>query len=158
MGNIRRILVPVDFSPPSRAAVRYAGQLAQELGATIDLLHIWRPPTFIPAGLMVVVPGAADHQSLESLAETEIAESMHALVAELKAERGIEARLRVGFQPGSPADPIVELAERGEFDLIVMGTHGRTGVARLFLGSVAERVARLSHCPVLIVPAPAAAA
>lgn len=151
---IRQILVPIDFSPGSRAALDYAGFLARSLGATIDLLHVWRPPAYVPAGLLVVIPGSADRATLEQLAESEIAKQMKATITELEHDQGIHARLRLGIDAGNPADSIVQLAERGHFDLIVMGTHGRTGVARLLLGSVAERVARLAPCPVLVVPAP----
>lgn len=136
--QVRRILVPVDFSPCSRAALEYAEDLAESLGASVDLLHVW-------AGLY--------HHSLETeplalFAHSELAREMEALLAELE-QRGIDAHGRL--EQGSPREAIVRAAGEGKYDLIIMGTHGRTGLAHLFLGSVAESVFRRAPCPVLTI-------
>jgi nucleotide-binding universal stress UspA family protein len=137
---VRRILVPVDFSPCSRAALNYAADLGGSLGASVDLLHVW-------AGLY--------HHSLEGeplalFAHSELAQEMETLLAELE-RRGIDAHGRLAM--GTPREAIVRAATDGKYDLIIMGTHGRTGLAHLFLGSVAESVFRRAPCPVLTIRA-----
>jgi nucleotide-binding universal stress UspA family protein len=144
--GLTRILVPTDFSPPSAAALAAAKELATRFGASIHLLHVLEDPYatasfaaevygYIPPGLKESWQRAAEKQMLTVFPE---------------AERGpFRAGTAVVF--GSPARTIVEYANQNGFDLIVMGTHGRGGVAHLLLGSVAERVVRTAPCPVLTV-------
>ena len=89
---------------------------------------------------------------MEELARTTAGAHMKALAERLRDQGVAEVHSRVGI--GSPAHEIVELAELGHFDLIIMGTHGRTGVAHAVLGSVAEKVVRRARCPVLTVRSP----
>jgi nucleotide-binding universal stress UspA family protein len=127
--QIRRILVPVDCSSCSRAALQFAGGLATSLGAQIDVLFV--AETADEAGL-----ARARQELHEFVASTEIPKS--AAVAE-RVESG-DARER-----------IVAIARRDGFDVIALGTHGRTGRPRMLAGSVAESVVRTSSCPVITV-------
>jgi nucleotide-binding universal stress UspA family protein len=148
--TITRILVPTDFSVHSEAAVRYATDLADHLGATVSLLHVLDDP-FV-SGAWPVEAFAADAAGfLQELAD-DGRKRLAALVAALR-ERGIAADAEV--ITGSPSTAIVEQALQGHYDLIVMGTHGRTGLSHAVIGSVAERVQRKARCPVLTVKADA---
>jgi nucleotide-binding universal stress UspA family protein len=151
--TIKKILVPVDFSEGAQAALAQAATMARTFHASIDLLHVWQPPPLIPFPV-VVVPSGADSTpvNMEELARTTAGAQMKELAARLRDQGVAEVHSLVGI--GSPAHEIVELAELGHFDLIVMGTHGRTGVAHAVLGSVAEKVVRRAKCPVLTVRSP----
>lgn len=148
MTTIRRILVPVDFSDGAQPALALAATMARTFGASIELLHIWQPPSLIPL-TTVIVPTSPEAQPLnvEELARSTAGAQMKELATRLREQGVKQVQSRVGI--GSPAHEIVELAELGHFDLIVMGTHGRTGFAHAVLGSVAEKVVRRAKCPVL---------
>lgn len=136
------ILVPIDFSAHAERALDYACELASKVGATVRLVHAVAAP---PVGLQV----ALSEEILENLV-TEHREALDKLVA---ARRGSvtasfgEATVEVG----DPRDTIVRTAEAVKADLIVMGTHGRRGLSRVVMGSVAEDVIRHAPCPVLVV-------
>lgn len=149
-----RILVPTDFSAPSDAALEYARILAGRFGASLHLLHVvgdqfLRQP-FGAETYMPDTPGALAgviNEAQEKLA--------HRIT---DADR---ARLRATTEVvvGNSAPMIVDYAADNGFDLIVMGTHGRSGLAHLLMGSVAEKVVRAARCPVMTVrEAPAKAA
>jgi nucleotide-binding universal stress UspA family protein len=151
--TITKILVPVDFSPHAERAFHYAKTLAHRLGATLALLHVvedpfvtgaWSPEVYVPN-----VP-----ELLENLISG--AERQLATLKESSAALGLTAETAV--ITGRPANAIVEHAKDGGFDLIVMGTHGRTGLSHVVMGSVAERVVRKAPCPVLTMRAAEAAA
>ncbi len=148
--DIRRILVPVDFTPEATTAIAYAGAFAQAFGAAITLLHVYDVPDLMAA----IVPGADVSTDLES---TRLAweRELERRRAELRARA---ADVQVLIRPGAPAKEIVQLAAQGQFDLIVMGTHGRSGLDRLLVGSVAESVLRRAPCAVVIVRPPVASA
>ncbi len=144
--SLHRILVPTDFSAPSAAALAMARELAARFGASIQLIHVLDDPYaagsyapevygYVPAGL---------REAWQRTAETQ-------LLAVFPAREREPFRATSAVVFGSPARTIVEYADTNGFDLIVMGTHGRSGVAHLLLGSVAERVVRTAHCPVLTV-------
>jgi universal stress protein A len=144
MISIRKILVPVDFSEHSREALRYACDLAGRYGAALTLLHVLElpPRTAGPDGYLLFEAEAGD-----ALREP-LEQQLHLLQQELTAGGTTsDARLI----PGRPASEIVRAAAEGGYDLVVMGTHGRTGLGRALLGSVAERVVRRARCPVLTV-------
>jgi nucleotide-binding universal stress UspA family protein len=144
MSRIARILVPTDFSPGSERAATYAVELAETLGASVLLLHTWELPVYaVPDG---AVSFGADVMSRVEVAVTKEAE---ALAAKLRTPR-VDVQARA--VQGPPAFEIVRRAPELGVDLIVMGTHGRTGLAHVLLGSVAERVVRTSTIPVLTVP------
>ena len=143
-GVIRRILVPSDFSPASRPAFMKALSLAKQNRAQLVVAHVLTP----------VMPTADGYVSPQVYAQIE-AESrryakkhIDALLAKAK-QTGVRARGLL--LQGAPADWIVRAARGQHADLIVMGTHGRTGFARFLLGSVASRVVSQAACPVLTV-------
>jgi universal stress protein A len=150
MLQIRKILVPIDFSPCSSKATDYAVELAEALGAHLTLLHICSEPHLAP------LPDAAlgmeaVYESWTKLLEMRRDSAIRSLAGALAgyADRGVE--MTYAIRDGHPAETTLELARDDAFDLIVMGTHGHTGLKHVFLGSVAERVVRLSNVPVLTV-------
>lgn len=151
MPKLNRILVPVDFSDCSRAALDYAETLSKTFSATVDLIHVWEVPPYIPPEAMVGVPGH-DTQTLADVAHGSAEKEMRRFVKELEDE-GVKVE-RTLLDSGDPGRTIVEVAEKEHYDMIVLGTHGRTGLSHLLMGSVAERVVRHAPCPVLTVRAP----
>jgi nucleotide-binding universal stress UspA family protein len=145
MADIRRILAPTDFSEHARPALRYAVELAQKVGAELILLHVV-PDTILalPDAVMPTPAPLADLSALtaagrEGLANIVAAENLDAL------------NPRTEVRVGSPAAEIVAAAADLRADLICISTHGRGGLARVILGSVAEAIVRQAPCPVLTV-------
>ncbi|MGZ3440247.1 MAG: universal stress protein [Polyangia bacterium] len=153
MITIKKILLPVDFSECAEPAIALALEMARKFGASVELLHVWQPPPLIPLP-MVVIPSSPESQpiNMEELARTTAGAQMKELVDRLRDHGVGEVLSRVAV--GSPAHEIVDLAELGHFDLIVMGTHGRSGLMHAVMGSVAEKVVRRAKCPVLTVRPP----
>lgn len=149
--SIKKILVPIDFSEGSQAALELAATFAKTFGASLELLHVWAPPTMVPMPLVVVTSQAEQPMTLEELARTTAGTQMKDLVDPLK-KQGLEVHSRVAI--GTPAREIADLAGLGHFDLVVMGTHGRGLLGHALLGSVAEKVVRHAPCPVLTVRLP----
>lgn len=145
---LQRILVPVDFSPSSRAALEYAYGLASRFGSRVVVLHVWQPPYFASPDLMIARPDAAHTPILEWMKD-ESEKALAAFLDALAAPAGVKMERRL--EPGDPWDVIRRTLGAEAFDLLVMGTHGRTGVERLLMGSVAEKVVRTSPIPVLTV-------
>lgn len=147
MAAFNKILVPVDFSECSSAALKQALMLRETLGARVEVVHSFDVPTFIPPHVVVMM-GEVD-ATLSEHAERHANEQLR----EFLDRQGVPADSQVTSKVllGPPAPTILEAAEEGHFDLIVMGTHGRTGLPRLFMGSTAEKVLRHAHCPVLTV-------
>lgn len=143
-----RILVPVDFSDCSRAAVEYAATLAKRLGAEVDVMHVLETPHYVASQVMV-------HLSLDEFERSQAGTAMKELLSTLE-ERGL-LRVRGRLESGEACSSILQVAEKEPYDLIVMGTHGRTGLSHLLMGSVAEKVVRQARCPVLTVRSPPAA-
>ncbi len=141
-----RILVPTDFSPASDAAVHYARALAETFGATLRLLHVLEDPAastaFVADGYAVDTPDI--REALLTHARKCLA---RALPLTDRARFHVTSEALVGM----PAATIVDYAAATGANLIVMGTHGRTGLAHLLMGSVAEHVVRTAPCPVLTV-------
>ena len=145
MPTITKILIPVDFSEHSERALTYASDLARSLGATAHLVHVY-PTTVYVAPPMIpgpVVFGQFRDESQRAFDE---------LLQRARAEHSIE--LTGSLLEGVPHVEILRCAKDVAADLIVMGTHGRTGIEHLLLGSVAERVVRGSPVPVITVPQP----
>jgi nucleotide-binding universal stress UspA family protein len=143
---VRSILVPVDFSQNSRKAVQYAHALARRLGASLRMLHCYEPPGFAyTSGDAAAGPTYV------------VEEERRAVQAELErwssASEWGSLPIESSFVDGAPVKTILTLAE--QHDLIVMGTHGRTGLARFLIGSVAYGVLKQSRKPVLVIPIPA---
>jgi nucleotide-binding universal stress UspA family protein len=152
MPKVQRVLVPVDFSDCSRAALDYAALLAAEFGADIDVLHVWESPLYASPETMIYLGDRAT-QTLADFARTQAGKLMEELMAKLVLRQGV-GRVQGRLESGRPFQVIVSVAQEGAYDLVVMGTHGRTGFSRLATGSVAERVVRMAPCPVLTVRAP----
>ena len=136
--KITRILVPVDFSDPSRLALSHACALAAAHGATITGLHVGEP----------LHP---DYIFDTSFLERKIIEHAEKSLTDLLKKFCAGLRFRKEMRFGHPVETIVLSAQKMKASLIVIGTHGRTGMKHMLLGSVAERVARQAPCPVLIV-------
>lgn len=137
-----RILVPTDFSPGSRLAVDYAVQLARRLGASIHLLHVTEDPSIAGMWTEAYVDLAQIRKERESGARH--------LMDKLLREIG-PAAVTDEIAAGPVARTITDAAADRQAGLIVMGTHGRTGLAHVLVGSVAEQVMRMAGCPVLTV-------
>lgn len=149
MTEIKRILVPTDFSEPADAALTYALDLAAKLGARVTLIHVFDDP--FANGIYT-----GEYMPMPAEMRAEIIADLRRKLAEAVARRGhSEMNPEVLF--GSTARTIVDGASERNVDLIVMGTHGRGGMAHLLLGSVAERVVRTASCPVLTIRCKAAA-
>jgi universal stress protein A len=141
---IRNILVPTDFSAASQEAVRYAYELATGLGATLNIVHVLENP-FAPGAFMEMYspPPAEYFTDLERQAEERL---RHVLTDDERQK----VRAVLSTRLGVPSAEILDrLEETPTIDLVVMATHGRGGVARLVMGSVADKVVRGAPCPVL---------
>lgn len=148
----KRILLATDFSEPADHALSYALSLANAFGAHLDIIHV--VPEVAPAPVGPLVAAAPISPPAVSLSERQdlVRPHLESLVERCRAE-GLSAGGEVlGHVGGSLYRPIVEAASERSADLIVVGTHGRSGLDRLLLGSVAEGVIRHSSVPVLTVP------
>jgi universal stress protein A len=141
---VRRILVPTDFSDTADLALGVALDFARAFGARIDIAHVSAPAMVLPPPIDVVSLPALFPDSSGKLEEAVQARVQRVRAAGLEAE---ETNLQ-----GNAAAEIVRHAQESGTDLIVMGTHGRSGLAHAVMGSVAERVVHKAHCPVLVVP------
>jgi nucleotide-binding universal stress UspA family protein len=149
MYKVAKILVPVDFSSCSRSALVHALSLASQLGATIHTLHVTQLPHFKNE------PRITSERGTTTLREYAVEEARAELTAFLEGlEPEQRSKLTTMFDVGSPRDCILGRAKRDGYDLIVMGTHGRTGRVHSLAGSVAESVVRMAPCPVLTVRDP----
>ncbi|HEX5106855.1 MAG TPA: universal stress protein [Vicinamibacterales bacterium] len=151
MARITRILVPTDFSETSDLALQYAKSLAEALGASLHVLHVFEDPYvigtfspevygYVPEGWRETALQAAQDNLLKRFPESE--------------QRRFSGSAQV--VTGNAVKTILGYAEQEHIDLIVMGTHGRSGVAHLLIGSVAEKVVRAASCPVLTIRHPEA--
>jgi len=141
----RRILHPSDFSSASRAAFRKAIDMAKASRAELLLVHVVSPVVPVP-GDGYVSPEMYDQLSASSRAWAQ--KRLDSLVAQAKKSR---ARVKGFILEGAASDEIVRFARARRVELIVMGTHWRKGIAKLFVGSVADRVVAAATCPVLTV-------
>lgn len=146
MPQIQRLMLATDFSPHARAALRYAAELSARLGAPLMIANAY----LVPA---VPLPEGAIIPSADTLAD-----------AMTRTARALESETRTAIElgaigvtstvvEGTPAAELVKLARDRGIDLIIMGTHGRSGFARAIVGSVADKVVRTASCPVLVVHA-----
>ena len=141
MARFETLLVPHDFSGDADAALDAAVELAMRLGASLHLLHVYQQPVDVLSPYGVAVPPNVGPE-LRSAALRRL-EQLAARISGLQVESHVAE--------GPPALAIAEQARELGADLVVMGTHGRTGLRHLLLGSVAERTMRAAHCPVLTV-------
>lgn len=141
--KIKKILCPVDFSAPCNLAVKYAKELALLFNSTLHLLHV------------VEHLHGNEHYMILQITPQEIAEKMkkeaeerlHSVAKKIKKV----PRIKTEVCEGRAFVEIIKTARKDNIDLIIMGSHGRTGLSHVLIGSVAERVVRKAHCPVLIV-------
>jgi nucleotide-binding universal stress UspA family protein len=143
MTTPERILVPTDFSEPADEALDYALNLARALGATVSLAHVFTDPYEQARYSEQYVP-------MPEAIRAEILADIHQRLA-VRAARTGQPGATAEILTGPTARAIVDCAQRQGAHLIVMGTHGRHGVAHVLMGSVAERVVRTAPCPVLTV-------
>ncbi|MGQ9806500.1 MAG: universal stress protein [Chlorobiales bacterium] len=143
MIHIQKILCPVDFSDPSRNALRYANEFAKAMNAKITVLHVIQPQ---PIAADVNVP----YVPLEVELEKNAKEDLEHLVSK-EVHKGVLVEQVLAF--GLPSDCVIAQARKENVDLIILGTHGRSGISRLLIGSTAEGVIRHAPCPVLVVKA-----
>ena len=145
MSDTKRMLVPIDFSPASDIAFTYAIDVAVRQVGSLHLLHVIDDASFAaayPDGFYVELPG---------LRATLIDDARNRLNEMAAASTAFNITVTTEVAVGRPSRVIVDAAASRGTELIVMGTHGRSGLAHLMLGSVAERVVRTAPCPVLIV-------
>jgi nucleotide-binding universal stress UspA family protein len=142
MTGAKKLCCAIDFSEPSHAAMQEAAELARRLDAALELVHVRPPPP---------------HGDISFTAPPDFVNEAHAeLESEMatwqeEAERVTGRAVNATVIPGTAADEILRFVRERGHDLVVVGTHGRKGVQRLLLGSVAERVAREAPCSVLVV-------
>ncbi len=147
--RIQKVLCPVDFSETSDLALKYAIGLARVYSADLDVLHVVAPPvTSLPGEHFL---GDFVQADMEALA-TACRERVDRLLAETPCAEKVAVTPMVVC--GVPYLEILRVAAEDQADLLVMGTHGRSGIEHLLIGSVAERVVRKAPCPVLTVKAP----
>jgi len=145
MVNVRRILCPIDFSEFSLDALRHGLVLAQWYSAQLTLFHVYQIAQPLPVeGFAGNVPVFVDADP------TKVAESVRQFCSALLGPSA--QNVEVVVRPGEPAKEIRYEAERVPYDLLICGTHGRSGFERLFLGSVTEKVLRSTRVPVLTIP------
>ncbi|MBP1686634.1 MAG: uspa protein [Deltaproteobacteria bacterium] len=143
---IKRILVPIDFSKDSLDALTYATQFAASFGADVTLLHVVEP-IYYAAPTDIYTANANIAALLEQ--QRRVAETQLGRIASSLEKKG--QRVRAAIKTGAASKVIVDSAKKERADLIIMATHGRTGLAHMFMGSVAEKVVRSAACPVLTV-------
>jgi universal stress protein A len=146
-----KILCPVDFSDNSREAMRRAASLAAATGGSLTLFHVVHVPVaaYADGAAMMPMPGPQLTQELGQAAEQNLADWKK------RAEEMGAKTVTTQTVAGVPWHMIVEALEGDRsYDLVVIGTHGRTGLSRVLLGSVAETVVRHAPCPVLVVRQP----
>ncbi|HEY7556312.1 MAG TPA: universal stress protein [Candidatus Binatia bacterium] len=137
MAMIKKILAPTDFSDLSASGVRYACQLAKEIGAELVVINI----------VALDESNVADKRELEQHKR-----QLDEFFTDKVAGVGSGLSIRKVVEPGQPYSTIVYWAENERVDLIVTSSHGRSGLSRVLMGSVTEEIIRKSPCPVLVVP------
>ena len=163
--TFRHVLVPTDLSEPGNHAVPYAVEEAALHQAKVTLLHVLPPDATTDVYYVAGPPGSGSHAGLDPVSGARLGASMasrQTVVRDDDSEAAL-TRLRdlvahafpgtadVEIAVGQPADTIVRVAQERAADLIVMSTHGRTGLQHVLLGSVAEKVVRLAPCPVMTI-------
>jgi universal stress protein A len=144
MAVFSKILVPVEYSEPCREALELAGALAAPASATLVVLHAWEVPSYVTDH---VSPGG---HSLFDMVRSRAEEEMKAFLSRAKLPSGVKVETRI--ESGEPAHVVLNGIRDTQSDLVVLSTHGRTGLSHMVLGSIAEKIVRLSPVPVLTVP------
>lgn len=150
MPAITKILAPVDFSDGSRAALSWASFMAERFGARLEVLHVWEPAAHITPSEILWLGSSDDHAELAKRMTRDLTDKLETFVAEVLGEG---AKVGMHVEAGYPSHSILSWLESRGYDLAVLGTHGRTGLPHLLMGSVSERIVRTSPCAVLTVRA-----
>jgi universal stress protein A len=145
--KIKKILVAIDFSKLSYEALDYAIALAQDVGAKLSVLYVVEPMEFTGVDVLGGTPIATQSIVDEHLKQAR-RELERVKTRKLAGLPGASTAVRMG----RPAEEIVAAGGKGKSNVIVLGTHGRSGLSHLLMGSVSERVVRHALCPVLVVP------
>ena len=138
MAMLKTILAPTDFSDLSANGVRYACQLARDMGAALIVFNV----------VALDESNAVNKREIEQHKKR-----LEEFVAEKVADAGVGLKVRQMVDAGQPFGAIVNCAEKERVDLIVMSSHGRSGLSRMLIGSVTDKILRGASCPVLVVPA-----
>ena len=138
MAMLKTILAPTDFSDLSAHGVRYACQLARDMGAALIIFNV----------VVLDESNAVNKREIEQHKKR-----LEEFVAEKVADAGVGLKVRQMVDAGQPFGAIVDRAEKEGVDLIVMSSHGRSGLSRMLIGSVTDKILRGGSCPVLVVPA-----
>ena len=136
MDMLKKILAPTDFSDLSARGVRYACRLAKDVGAEVTILNV----VFV------------DESGINKREIEEHKQRLEEFVAKNVSDVGANLRIRKVVDSGQAYGTIIERAENEQIDLIVMSSHGRSGLSRMMIGSVTDKVLRMAPCPVLVVP------
>lgn len=143
--QFRKILVPLDFSEPSRLGLEYALGFAQEFHATVVLFH----SVFVSA-YVLASRYTANQMPLLIASQQDYAQAEMEELRQKISRKGGEVEIKIAV--GSPVEQIGKHVRRAGVDLIITSTHGRSGLSRMFIGSTAERIVRYASCPVLVIP------
>jgi nucleotide-binding universal stress UspA family protein len=145
--NVKKILAPIDFSDFSMEGMNGAKELAADVGAEVHLVHV-----VVPHFHVIPLPLATSgDQSFELTRESAMTQQAEEELTRIKKDDfGNSPKVTTAVLHGSPVKMLVEYAEQNAIDLIVLSTHGRSGVDRVMIGSVAEKLVRLAHCSVLV--------
>ncbi|HEX2877275.1 MAG TPA: universal stress protein [Polyangiaceae bacterium] len=147
--NIQRILVPVDYSSCSRSALRLALELAEKYQATLDVVHVWDRPSYV-SNVVLTRSEPISGKSLIRLIQENAQRDLDEFLQGSSTTSGAAVTGRL--LDGDPASALIHELRQGKHDMVVVGSHGRTGLSHVLLGSVAEKLARLSPVPVVTVP------
>lgn len=140
---LQRIMVPLDFSDHSHKALRYAVKLAEQFGSELELVNVVTPVVYAEG---MVLPAAMEN--LDTVTE----EHSKRALEKISREEGVkELKVKTTVLLGNPYDEIVNHAKKQETDLLLITTHGRTGLQHFLLGSTAEKILRHAPCPVMVV-------
>jgi len=139
--NLDKILVPIDFSDHSRKALAYAVKFAQQFGSEIELVHVVTPVVYAEG---MVLPAAMEN--LDRQTEEHAKAELDKIAAE---NPGV--KIKTAILTGNPYDEIVTHARKRQTDLLLITTHGRTGLQHFLMGSTAEKILRHAPCPVMVV-------
>lgn len=145
--SLRRIMVPLDFSEPSKNALRYAVSFAKHFGAELVLVYVIEPMVYPPDFSFGQVGIPNIEKELRERGQKELGRLIQADVAGQVVARSV-------IRTGKPFLEIINLARKEDVDLIIIATHGHTGVEHIIFGSTAEKVVRKAPCPVLVVRSP----
>ena len=144
---MKKILVPTDYSKNAKAAYQYAMELAQQFNAQVTVVNVYHPSATVVNEYPLPIDGAlmeVNRERLTNFVETGFEQNMEEVII----ANMVEQRVEIGFA----ADVLVEMSKSGEYDLIIMGTTGETGLLEKVFGKVSRTVAEQAACPVLLIP------